>query len=89
MIEREAEREQQAVEVVELVEPREHRALDDDAGRADDDRRDERATTSSRCPSLFSRNHAQNAPIMYCAPCVKLMMLSRPKITASPSDSIA
>ena len=25
-----------------------------------------------------------NAPIMYCAPWVKLMMLSMPKMTASP-----
>ncbi len=40
-------------------------------------------------PAYWSRNQAQNAPIMYCAPCVKLMMLSRPKMTASPSDSIA
>ena len=29
-----------------------------DADRADDERREQRAPTSSRCPSLFSRNHA-------------------------------
>ena len=40
-------------------------------------------------PSHVSRNQAQNAPSMYCAPCVKLMMFNRPKITARPRLSIA
>ncbi|MNC85655.1 hypothetical protein D3C83_12660 [compost metagenome] len=40
-------------------------------------------------PSLVIRNHAQKAPIMYWAPCAKLMMLSSPKITARPSESSA
>ena len=40
-------------------------------------------------PNLFSRNQAQKAPIMYWAPCAKLMMFSRPKITARPNESSA
>jgi hypothetical protein len=33
--------------------------------------------------------HARNAPIMYSAPWEKLITLSKPKMTAKPSDSIA
>lgn len=32
---------------------------------------------------------ARKAPAMYMAPCEKLITLSRPKITARPSDNIA
>ena len=39
MIERQAEREQQAVEMIEVIEARDEQPLDDDAGEADDDRR--------------------------------------------------
>ncbi len=35
-------------------------------------------------PAQLSRKYAANAPIMYWAPCVKLMMLSSPKMTDSP-----
>ena len=86
---RQAEGQQQPVEVIELVEPREHRPLDDDADRADDERREEQRPPVADARRYCSRIQAQNAPIMYSAPCAKLMMLSRPKITASPSDSIA
>ncbi len=36
-----------------------------------------------------SSSHAANAPIMYCAPCVKLITFRRPKITARPRLSMA
>ena len=40
-------------------------------------------------PAYCSSIQEANAPIMNSAPCAKLMMFSMPKITASPSDSIA
>src|ERR1700730_690175 len=40
-------------------------------------------------PRRLSRNQAQKAPIMYCAPWVKLMMLSSPKMTARPRLNMA
>ena len=40
-------------------------------------------------PAYCSSIQAAKAPIMNSAPCAKLMMFSMPKITASPSDSIA
>ncbi len=40
-------------------------------------------------PRYCSSIQEQNAPIMYWAPCVKLITFIRPKITASPSDSSA
>ena len=41
---------------------------------------------TSRMPSI---SQAAKAPIMYCAPCVKLITFSMPKITASPRLSMA
>ena len=54
---RETEGEQQTVEVVELVQPRQHRALDDDAGDADDERRDEQ-----RPPVPDARDYSSRKP---------------------------
>ena len=45
--EREAEGQEQAVEVIEVVEPTQEEALDQDAGEADDDRRDD------ECPPVI------------------------------------
>ena len=45
--------------------------------------------TSTPKPAEFSRNQATKAPIMYCAPWAKLMILRRPKMTASPRLNIA
>ena len=36
-----------------------------------------------------SSSQAANAPIMYCAPCVKLITFNSPKITARPRLSMA
>ncbi|MNT75305.1 hypothetical protein D3C71_2107860 [compost metagenome] len=38
----------------------------------------------SNCGSCVKPIHARNAAIMNWAPCVKLTMLSRPKMMASP-----
>ena len=40
-------------------------------------------------PNFVRPIHARNAPIMYWAPWVKLMMLSSPKMIASPRLSTA
>ena len=87
--ERQPEGQQQAVEVIEVIEARDEQPLDDDADDADDDRRQHQRPPVGNADDTASSIQAQKAPIMYCAPCVKLMTFMRPKITASPSDSSA
>ena len=86
---REAEGQQQPVKMVEPVEPLQHRPLDNDADQFRRGPARQQAPANNRDRVYCNSRKAAKAPIMYWAPWAKLMMLSMPKITASPRLSSA
>lgn len=79
---------QQAVEVVEVLQRAKDQTFHRHAEDSDDDGRDKQRAPigqAKRCQQI----QATKAPSMYCAPWAKFTTFIRPKMMASPMDSMA